>query len=135
MTPIAMPSTNPISEEDGALEGSPQESRGRAQPKIYVIEHLDPDLGPWSALEYRTIAQDSHRTGGSCCLTSVPEALELPAELRALPGLQVERQSVETVFAHVRDRVCLLDPAAGQELSPEDGDLFDVFLFGGILGA
>ncbi|KAF8665032.1 hypothetical protein AX16_000644 [Volvariella volvacea WC 439] len=33
------------------------------------------------------------------------------------------------------DRVCLLDPKATQELSPEDGGgKFDWFLFGGILG-
>lgn len=31
-------------------------------------------------------------------------------------------------------RVCLLDPRAPAELSPADADLFDVFLYGGILG-
>ena len=33
-----------------------------------------------------------------------------------------------------KSRVCLLDPSATKELSPEDGETFDVFLFGGILG-
>jgi ribosome biogenesis SPOUT family RNA methylase Rps3 len=28
----------------------------------------------------------------------------------------------------------LLDPAAAKDLSPQDGDTFDIFLFGGILG-
>lgn len=32
------------------------------------------------------------------------------------------------------DRVCLLDPKATEELKPEDGELFEMFLFGGILG-
>lgn len=32
------------------------------------------------------------------------------------------------------ERVCLLDPRAEQEISPEDGEAFDMFLFGGILG-
>ena len=32
-------------------------------------------------------------------------------------------------------RVCLLDPRAPKELAPEDGETFDIFLYGGILGA
>ncbi|KAK4702287.1 hypothetical protein P7C70_g3934, partial [Phenoliferia sp. Uapishka_3] len=31
-------------------------------------------------------------------------------------------------------RVCLLDPRAEKEIAPEDGEEFDWFLFGGILG-
>ena len=30
-------------------------------------------------------------------------------------------------------RICLLDPKAAEALAPEDGDLFDAFLYGGIL--
>ena len=33
------------------------------------------------------------------------------------------------------NKVCLLDPKAELELSPSDGEVFDWFLFGGILGA
>lgn len=58
----------------------------------------------------------------------------MPADLAATKGLEVEQRSVEDIFADKKDRVCLLDPAAKTELSPEDGDAFDVFLFGGILG-
>ncbi|KAJ7291451.1 SAM-dependent RNA methyltransferase [Mycena rebaudengoi] len=36
--------------------------------------------------------------------------------------------------APVLDKVCLLDPKAEHALSPEDGDRFEWFLFGGILG-
>ncbi|KAI1301014.1 hypothetical protein EDD11_005870 [Mortierella claussenii] len=32
------------------------------------------------------------------------------------------------------EKVCLLDPASPQVLSPEDADKFDYYLFGGILG-
>ncbi|KAG0222674.1 hypothetical protein BGW41_005874 [Actinomortierella wolfii] len=32
------------------------------------------------------------------------------------------------------DKVCLLDPASPHVLAPEDGDKYDFFLFGGILG-
>lgn len=31
-------------------------------------------------------------------------------------------------------RVCLLDPRAEKELAPEDAEVFDLFLYGGILG-
>lgn len=33
-----------------------------------------------------------------------------------------------------QSRVCLLDPKATQVISPDDASLFDVFLYGGILG-
>ncbi|KAI9680558.1 MAG: hypothetical protein M1817_003998 [Caeruleum heppii] len=100
--------------------------------KTYVVEHLDPELGPWSTAEYLTIAKESHDAGSRFCLCSVSKDLDLPAKLENLPALRVEQDSAEALFK--QDRVCLLDPAAQQELSPSDGDLFNVFLFGGILG-
>lgn len=100
----------------------------------YVVEHLDPELGAWSALEYACIARESHHANARFLLTSVPETLRLPPDLAATSGLDVEHRSVEDIFASKKERVCLLDPAAKTELSPEDGSSFDVFLFGGILG-
>ena len=102
--------------------------------RMYVVEHLDPELGPWSALEYQAIAQESANAGVSFCLSSVPKELKLPAELRETNNLIIEHQSVETVFKDDKERVCLLDPKGKADLSPEDADKFDVFLFGGILG-
>lgn len=99
----------------------------------YVVEHLDPELGPWSALEYKTIAAETSRAKANFLLSSVQKTLELPSELRDVSGLVIEPRSVEEIFAD-QERVCLLDPAAKDELSPDDGDVFDVFLFGGILG-
>ncbi|KAJ5808904.1 hypothetical protein N7474_010173 [Penicillium riverlandense] len=98
----------------------------------FVVEHLDPELGPWSTLEYACIARESHANGARFLLSSVPAELQMPAELAATQGLEVEQRSVENIFA--KDKVCLLDPSAQVELSPEDGDHFEVFLFGGILG-
>jgi len=102
--------------------------------KTFIVEHLDPELEQWSALEYRCIAEESEASGSSFYLTSVPKELVLPALLRETTSLHVEHRSVEEIYAASKDRVCLLDPAAKQELSPEDGSTFDVFLFGGILG-
>jgi ribosome biogenesis SPOUT family RNA methylase Rps3 len=102
--------------------------------KTYIVEHLDDELGPWSELEYITIAKESHLAGAKFCLSSVPSSLVLPEALKSVPGFTTHGQSIEIIYAEDKTRVCLLDPSALKELSPEDGDQFDVFLFGGILG-
>lgn len=102
--------------------------------KTYIVEHLDDELGPWSELEYVTIAKESHQAGAKFCLSSIPLSLTLPDVLKAVPGFAADGRSVEELYAADKSRVCLLDPSAKSELSPEDGDKFDVFLFGGILG-
>ncbi len=102
--------------------------------KTYVVEHLDPECGPWSTLEYIAIAQESTTSGAQFCLSLAPQGSELPESLRACEGLQIEYRSVEDVYRDRKNRVCLLDPAAKEELCPKDDDDFDVFVFGGILG-
>ncbi|KAL1954614.1 hypothetical protein VTO42DRAFT_909 [Malbranchea cinnamomea] len=109
-------------------------SQEKKAPAIFVVEHLDPELGPWSALEYQCIAQESSAAGVRFMLTSVPVSLQLPNNLKSLKSVEVEHRSVEEIFANKTDRICLLDPAAPSELCPEDGETFEVFLFGGILG-
>ncbi len=103
-----------------------------APSKTYIVEHLDDELGNWSELEYLQIAGESHALGAQFFLTSVPPSLEIPSKLKETPGFEAKQESVESLYE--KARVCLLDPSATQELSPEDGDEFDVFLFGGILG-
>ena len=102
--------------------------------KTYVVEHLDPELGPWSVLEYVTIAQESRAAGATFCLTSVPPSLAIPEELKSAGAIEIDSTDVESKFQHIQRRVCLLDPKAATELSPRDADTFDVFVFGGILG-
>lgn len=104
------------------------------QLKTFVVEHLDEELGPWSELEYLTIAKESHEAGSKFCLSSLPSSLDLPISLKSAPGFTAEQRSVEVLFADSKSRVCLLDPSATKELAPDDGEKFDVFLFGGILG-
>lgn len=101
---------------------------------IFVVEHLDPELGPWSALEYRCIAQESYAADVQFLLTSLPSSLEIPAELNAEKGLGVKRKDVESLFKDQKSKICLLDPASKVELSPADGEEFEIFVFGGILG-
>ncbi|ERF74589.1 hypothetical protein EPUS_00719 [Endocarpon pusillum Z07020] len=105
---------------------------------MFIIEHLDPELGDWSALEYRTIAKECRETKNQFILCSVLQDFVVKAEGLSLGDVVAKR--VEELFPpEERDgrrgrRVCLLDPQAKKELSPEDGDLFEGFLFGGILG-
>ncbi|KAL8691186.1 MAG: hypothetical protein Q9218_003536 [Villophora microphyllina] len=80
------------------------------------------------------IATESTEAGAQFCLSSAPQDLNLPASLRNTQGFQVEHRSVEEIYRECKDRVCLLDPAAKDELSPKDADAFDIFVFGGILG-
>ncbi|KAE8354436.1 SAM-dependent RNA methyltransferase [Aspergillus coremiiformis] len=103
-------------------------------PVTIVVEHLDVELGAWSALEYGCIARESHAAGSRFLLSSVPTSLQMPEELAATEGLKVEHRSIEEIFADRKSKICLLDPAAEAELSPADGENFEVFLFGGILG-
>lgn len=102
--------------------------------KTFVVEHLDPELEEWSSLEYSAIAAESHASGAQFLLSSVPTSLKLPSNLQGAKGLNVETRSIEEIYADKKDKVCLLDPAASKDLSPEDGDTFEIFLFGGILG-
>ena len=104
------------------------------QAKTFVVEHLDPELEAWSALEYQTIAQECATDNACFMLSSVPPSLKVPEQLRNQPSTRVEPRGVEEIFKDSKDRVCLLDPGASRELSPNDVDKFDVFLFGGILG-
>lgn len=105
-----------------------------AHGKTYIVEHLDEELGAWSELEYVAIAEESQTAGGTFLLSSLPPAFKVPHALRAIPAFTAETRGVEELYAQDKSRVCLLDPAAAQDLAPADGQAFDAFLFGGILG-
>lgn len=105
-----------------------------ATGKTFIVEHLDPELGPWSELEYLAIAAESNAAGSSFVLSSLPADFKVPADLASNSAFTAEHRGVEELYADNKSRVCLLDPAAAKDLSPEDGETFDAFLFGGILG-
>lgn len=102
--------------------------------KTFIVEHLDPELGPWSELEYIAIAKESQAAGSSFILSSLPSEFKVPDALKASTAFTAEHRGVEELYAANKSKVCLLDPAASKDLSPADGDTFDAFLFGGILG-
>ena len=106
------------------------------EPKLTIIvEHLDPELEDWQALEYKCIAEECATANANFLLSGLHSALEVKNQLSLLESNLTEA-SVESLYSDAtsRQRVCLLDPKAEQDLGPEDGDKFDIFLFGGILG-
>lgn len=102
--------------------------------KVYIVEHLDPELGPWSELEYIAIAEESQESGSSFTLSSISPDFKVPEPLKAIPVFKATQSSVENIYAANKNSVCLLDPSAEKDLSPEDAQEFGAFLFGGILG-
>ncbi|KAI1262732.1 DUF431-domain-containing protein [Xylariaceae sp. FL1019] len=105
--------------------------------KTYIVEHLDPELGPWSELEYTCIAKETGIAHSEFILSSLPSELaaSLPEKLTSEQAFRAETKGVEELYAgEDRQRVCLLDPKAEKDLNPEDRGEFDAFLFGGILG-
>lgn len=102
---------------------------------LYIVEHLDPEIEAWQLLEYNTIAVECAQTDSQLYVTGVPQTLydNLPKDIM----FKVTRQGIEEMVAQKyipREKVCLLDPKGDQELSPQDGEQFGLYLFGGILG-
>ena len=99
----------------------------------FIVEHMDPELEQWQTLEYATIARE--------CTSTVPPSQfilsGLPAHVPSLSLVEQTPSSVDDLVSSAgipKSRVCLLDPRGESDLAPEDGELFDVFVFGGILG-
>lgn len=92
---------------------------------------MDPELESWQLLEYQTIASECAAADSRFLLTGLPKAVPELALVEQSP------QSVDDLVSSAnipKERVCLLDPRGESDLAPEDGDKFDVFVFGGILG-
>ena len=105
-----------------------------ASPKAIVVEHLDPELEEWSTLEYAAIADECNKAGVLFFVSSIPKDFRLPDQLKKHPAVRVESKNAEDIFAEAKNNICLLDPSADEKLRPQDGDKFNIFLFGGILG-
>ena len=105
-----------------------------SKPTI-IVEHLDPELEDWQTLEYKCIASECRSSGFNFLLSGLPSVSTISTRL-GLPASSLTSQSVENLYFSEREKakVCLLDPKGERDLEPEDGQKFDVFLFGGILG-
>lgn len=104
---------------------------------VYIVEHLDPELETWQSLEYQCIARESKLSNNSFLLSGLSKAhLPQTQQQLKLEAANLSDRSVEAIYPDVesRKKICLLDPKASQDLRPEDGEAFEGWLFGGILG-
>ncbi|EIW79760.1 DUF431-domain-containing protein [Coniophora puteana RWD-64-598 SS2] len=101
-------------------------------------------LPPWVELEYSQMLTLAGPTS-TVLFTHLSEGSG--DALRATLSASLEQKGVATLEVHTApilstlqdkgvplESVCLLDPKAEKELSPEDAQTFGYFLFGGILG-
>lgn len=105
----------------------------------YIIEHMDEGFFDWIKLEYAQIARDIGES--NLVLTSVSEETQQLVRQEFIDlGIKIKITSVNVTdlgkldSGFAKEKVILLDPAASQELAPEDFDKYEYFLFGGILG-
>lgn len=91
---------------------------------LIVIEHLEPKLSKWLLIEYRHSALIA---GSDLLITNVCRREE--AEILS-KTVKTTCESASELF----ERAVVLDPQAKELLSPEDRELSEVFVIGGILG-
>lgn len=92
----------------------------------FIVEHLDPEVYPWSLLEYTHLSSIVGKEHVS--FTNVKKDKDKLNSLGKVTEQSVRDQALD------QTTVCILDPLAEQELSPEDAEQFTMFLFGGVLG-
>ena len=85
-------------------------------------------IGPSSQLHFTSLSQSSIPPLQKYLETTTPSSSS-KAHLHTDPILTLVEKLGSTSA-----KVCLLDPRAPKELAPEDGEIFDIFLYGGILG-
>lgn len=97
---------------------------------------MEEGFSEWVTLEYAQIIRDVGAK--NLVLTSLPPSTtekDIPKQLLEM-GLQYTTEECVKIDGGLQQpKVCLLDPAAEQELVPEDKQQFDYFVFGGILGS
>ncbi|KAI8817480.1 SAM-dependent RNA methyltransferase [Fimicolochytrium jonesii] len=105
-------------------------------PFKYIVEHMEPELDEWSELEYTNIL--THVGPSNLILSHIPASLATSLQthptLNPESGIIATTKAVQEMDGVEFGKVVLLDPAATEELRPEDAREFGWLLFGGILG-
>ena len=89
----------------------------------FIIEHLEPEIYKWCILEYKHISSFVGKE--NLWITNVKYGEKLTGCGKIFK---------KSVLKMNLNKICVLDPEASKELSSEDRDKFDYFVFGGILG-
>ena len=92
---------------------------------IYILEHCDKELFPWSLIEYKRISKFVGKN--SLWFTNIKD--------KDKNKLQNYGKVFETSVKSMQlDNACILDPEASILLSPSDKNKFKYIIIGGILG-
>lgn len=101
----------------------------RSLPEWVQLEylHMRTLAGKDARIYFTSLSSASARELDAVFGTSLPDAAPATAHQEPVLAL-MERLGIPM------DKICLLDPKAAHALAPEDGERFQSFLFGGILG-
>lgn len=102
--------------------------------KIFIVEYLDLELGFWFEFEYFVIVNEMKDNGGKFIFLSLLDGFQVLQGLEVNEVFIVEKWGVEELYVVNKVCVCLFDFVVVKDFLLEDGEIFDVFLFGGILG-
>src|SRR4051794_2039914 len=93
---------------------------------------MEDNLHEWCLLEYCHITTFIHPH--NVYFTNLSKTAEISFKnLEILKETNFLAENITNMNISM-DKICLLDPASNQVLEPTDGDAFEYFLFGGILG-
>ena len=92
----------------------------------FVIEHLEPKLYRWCALEYKHI---SKLVGKNNLIFTNIKSQSARSKLQSLGKI-----SPVSIARLGLEKICILDPEAKKTLTPQEAKKFNYFVFGGILG-
>lgn len=92
---------------------------------IYILEHCDRKLFPWSLIEYKRISKFVGKN--NIWFTNIKEK-----DKKKLKNYgKIFTESATSMLLH---NVCILDPESKKVLSPKDKSKFNYLIIGGILG-
>lgn len=93
--------------------------------KIFIIEHMEPELWPWCIIEYSHISQIVGKE--NLWFTNINKK-----DTKKL--IKYGKVFSESVKNLTLNNICILDPEAKETLSPSNSKKYEFFIFGGILG-
>lgn len=94
--------------------------------KIFVIEHLEPQLWKWCKFEYENMSKIVGKQ--NILFTNIKRKNSFLESIG-----KTEKKRIFEIGLDQK-KFCILDPDAKEILTPEDAKKFDYFIFGGILG-
>lgn len=92
--------------------------------QIYIIEHLEPELGKWCMIEYARISSIVGKN--NLWFTNIKKTNKQLSKLGKVFQESVSKMKLENA--------AVLDPEAKKQLTPDNAKHFNYFIIGGILG-